>query len=70
MLRTLRTYMMVALIAPTVVRARLEQMRGRAGDRGASAGEWAIIAAAVCVLAALVYAAVSAAVNNHVKNIK
>jgi Flp pilus assembly pilin Flp len=58
------------LAMPATVAARIDRLRDKSDDRGASAVEWAIIAGAVCILAALVYAAVSAAVNNHDKNIK
>jgi len=53
-----------AMLADRLDRARADS------DRGASAVEWAIIAGAVCVLAAIVYAAVNAAVTSHVSSIK
>ena len=63
-----RIGLLLALL-PVLLAERVDRLRDHR-DRGASAVEWAIIAGAVCILAALVYAAVSAAVSNHDKNIK
>ena len=60
--------MVVAIIA--AARDQLRRLEGSEGERGASALEWAIIAAIVVGLATLVGAKVIAAVNSHAAQIK
>jgi len=60
----------VGLVAAAAFDLLLERMRDPDGQRGSSALEWAIIAAIVVALVALVGAKIIAAVNAHAAQIK
>jgi len=74
MMQARRQTLMVAVTMVLIVSTAKEQLQGRLqgpdGERGASALEWAIIAAIAVGLAAVVGAKVIAAVNTHSAQIK
>ena len=68
--RTLMMAVTVGLVVAAAFDLLLERMRDPDGERGSSALEWAIIAAIVVALVALVGAKIIAAVNAHAAQIK